>query len=90
MELNIRGRATFTPSLAEWSGQLLGVDAVREFNVETGTYGTQYGRRAGSQISMVTMSGSNQLHGTAFEFLRNGALDAKNYFDHPACNHWRH
>ncbi len=65
------------------SGQLLGVDAVREFNVETDTYGAQYGKRAGGQISIVTQSGSNQLHGTLFEFLRNSALDARNYFDHP-------
>ena len=65
------------------SGQLLGVDAVREFNVETDTYGAQYGKRAGGQISIVTMSGTNQLHGTAFEFLRNSALDARNYFDRP-------
>jgi Carboxypeptidase regulatory-like domain len=65
------------------SGQLLGVDAVREFNVETDTYGAQYGKRAGGQISIVTQSGTNQLHGTAFEFLRNSALDARNYFDRP-------
>src|SRR5215469_9321824 len=65
------------------SGQLLGVDAVREFNVEANTYGAQYGKRSGGQISIVTMSGTNQLHGTAFEFLRNSVLDAANYFDRP-------
>jgi len=65
------------------SGQLLGVDAVREFNVESDTYGAQYGKRAGGQINIVTQSGSNRLHGTLFEFLRNSALDARNYFDHP-------
>jgi len=64
------------------SGQLLGVDAVREFNVVTDTYGAAYGKRSGGQISIVTMSGTNQLHGTVFEFLRNSALDARNYFDH--------
>jgi hypothetical protein len=63
------------------SGQLLGVDAVREFNVVTDTYGASYGKRDGAQVSIVTTSGSNQLHGSAFEFLRNSALDARNYFD---------
>lgn len=63
------------------SGELLGVDAVREFNVVTDTYGAQYGKRDGAQISIVTSSGTNQLHGTVFEFLRNSALDARNYFD---------
>ncbi len=65
------------------SGQLLGIDAVREFNVLTDTYSAEYGKRAGGQIDIVTMSGTNQLHGTVFEFIRNSALDAKNYFDHP-------
>jgi hypothetical protein len=63
------------------SGQLLGVDAVREFNVVTDTYGASYGKRDGAQVSIVTTSGSNELHGTVFEFLRNSALDARNYFD---------
>ena len=63
------------------SGQLLGVDAVREFNVVSDDYGAEYGKRAGAQISIVTASGTNQLHGTAYEFLRNRALDARNYFD---------
>ncbi|MGB7355704.1 MAG: carboxypeptidase-like regulatory domain-containing protein, partial [Acidobacteriaceae bacterium] len=63
------------------SGQLLGVDAVREFNVVTGTYGANYGQRDGAQVSIVTQSGTNQVHGTAYEFLRNSALDARNYFD---------
>ncbi len=63
------------------SGQLLGVDAVKEFNVVSDTYGASYGKRDGAQVSIVTTSGTNQLHGTAFEFLRNSALDARNYFD---------
>ena len=66
------------------SGQLLGVDAVREFNVVTDTYGASYGKRDGAQVSIVTTSGTNQLRGTAFEFLRNSALDARNYFDQAA------
>jgi hypothetical protein len=63
------------------SGQLLGVDAVREFNVVTDTYGAEYGKRTGGQVSIVTASGTNQLHGTAYEFLRNSDLDARNFFD---------
>jgi hypothetical protein len=63
------------------SGQLLGVDAVREFNVVTDTYGAEYGKRDGAQVSILTSSGTNKLHGTAFEFLRNSAFDARNYFD---------
>jgi Carboxypeptidase regulatory-like domain len=63
------------------SGQLLGVDAVREFNVVSDTYGANYGKRTGAQVSIVTASGGNKLHGSAYEFLRNSALDARNYFD---------
>ncbi|MGH9663301.1 MAG: carboxypeptidase regulatory-like domain-containing protein, partial [Bryobacteraceae bacterium] len=63
------------------SGELLGIDAIREFNVQTDTYSAEYGKRAGAQVSVVTQSGTNSLHGTAFEFLRNNALDARNFFD---------
>jgi hypothetical protein len=63
------------------SGQLLGVDAVREFNVVTDTYGAEYGKRPAAQVSIITASGTNQLHGVLYEFLRNSALDARNFFD---------
>src|ERR1700729_4447043 len=63
------------------SGQLLGVDAVREFNVVSDTYGANYGKRTGAQISIITASGGNKVHGSAYEFIRNSALDARNYFD---------
>src|SRR5262249_12344630 len=63
------------------SGYLLGIDAVREFNVLTGTYSAEYGKRAGAQVVAVTQSGTNQFHGSAFEFLRNSALDARTIFD---------
>src|SRR6202044_3602985 len=63
------------------SGELLGIDAVREFNVLTDTYSAEYGKRSGAQVGVVTQSGTNVLHGTLFEFIRNSDLDAKNYFD---------
>ena len=63
------------------SGQLLGVEAVREFNVITDTYSASYGKRQGAQVSIVTASGTNAIHGSAYEFLRNSYFDARNYFD---------
>ena len=63
------------------SGMLLGVNAVREFNVQRDSYGAEFGKRPGAQVVIVTQSGTNQWHGTAFEFLRNNVLDAKNFFD---------
>jgi hypothetical protein len=63
------------------SGQLLGVEAVREFNLITDTYSATYGKRQGAQVSIVTASGTNHIHGSAYEFLRNSFFDARNYFD---------
>src|ERR1700686_385484 len=63
------------------SGYLLGIDAVREFNVLTDTYSADYGKRAGAQVSVVTQSGTNEFHGTVFEFVRNSAFDSPGPFD---------
>lgn len=63
------------------AGFFLGVDAVREFRVLTSSYSAEYGRTSGGTITAVTRSGTNNLHGSAFEFLRNSALDARNFFD---------
>lgn len=63
------------------SGQLLGVEAVREFNVVTDDYGAANGKRPGAQVSIITASGTNALHGSIYEYLRNSVLDARNYFD---------
>jgi outer membrane receptor protein involved in Fe transport len=57
------------------------VDFVDEFKVDTGTYSAEYGRFGGGQVRATTKSGTNLVHGTLFEFLRNSAFDAKNYFD---------
>jgi len=78
----VGGNATsqfITPSGA--SSQMLGVEAVREYNVLEHTYGAEYGKRAGGQVSIVTSSGTNQWHGGVFEYMRNSALDATNYFE---------
>jgi hypothetical protein len=56
------------------------IDALQEFKVESGIFQAEYGR-AIAQINVSTRSGANQIHGAAFEFVRNSALDAKNYFD---------
>jgi hypothetical protein len=63
------------------SGMLLGVDAVREFNVERDSYSAELGKHPGGQVIIVTHSGSNQWHGAVYEFLRNNAFDARNFFD---------
>jgi len=63
------------------AGVLLGVDAVKEFSVQTHDYSAEFGRAAGGVISAVTKSGTNSLHGTMFEFLRDSKFDAPNYFD---------
>ncbi len=70
------------------SGQLLGVDAVREFAVVKDTYGAEYGKRPGAQVNIVTANGTNGFHGSLYEFLRNSALDARNFFDHGNIPHF--
>ncbi len=68
------------------SGALLGVETVREFRVITNAYSAEYGRFTGGVISAVTRSGTNEIHGSVFEFLRNSALDARNFFDRDPKN----
>jgi len=57
------------------------VDTIQEFKVLTGTYSAEYGRHSGGQIIVTTKSGTNELHGTGFEFYRNSKMDAKNFFN---------
>jgi hypothetical protein len=59
----------------------LGVDAIREFRVLTNEYTAQYGRSTGGVVTAIYKSGTNEFHGGVFEFLRNDALDARNFFD---------
>ncbi len=63
------------------AGTALGTETVQEFRVETNAYGAEFGRMSGGQINVITKSGSNALRGSAYQFHRNDALDAKNYFD---------
>jgi len=63
------------------AGTSLGIETVREFRVESNTYSAEFGRNVGGQINVITKSGTNRVAGSAFEFHRNEALDARNYFD---------
>jgi carboxypeptidase family protein/TonB-dependent receptor-like protein len=63
------------------AGTALGMDTIREFRVEANAYNAEFGRNSGGQINVLTKSGTNTVSGTAFEYHRNDALDAKNFFD---------
>jgi hypothetical protein len=60
---------------------LISVDALQEFRINSSSYSAEYGRSPGGQFSLVTRSGTNQLHGTAFDYLRNDAFDANDWFN---------
>ena len=64
-------------------GGSLGVDAIQEFSVLTSNYSAEYGKTSGGVVNAITRSGTNQVHGSAYEFLRNNKLDARNFFDDP-------
>jgi Carboxypeptidase regulatory-like domain/TonB dependent receptor len=57
------------------------IDSVQEFRMETGLYDARFGTNAGAQVNVVTKSGTNHFHGSAYEYLRNDKLDARNFFD---------
>jgi hypothetical protein len=62
------------------TNSLVSVDAMQEFRIQTSTYAPEFGRTPGGQISIVTRSGANQFHGTAFDYVRNDLFDANNWF----------
>jgi hypothetical protein len=70
------------PALTVLGGtnSLVSVDAMQEFRVQTSSFAPEYGRTPGGQLSIVTRSGANAFHGTAFEYFRNSALDANDWF----------
>ncbi|MCH7805338.1 MAG: carboxypeptidase regulatory-like domain-containing protein, partial [Acidobacteria bacterium] len=81
---DIRNELNTTPGGA--SGALLGVETVREFQVITGVFSAEYGKFTGGVINAVSKSGTNEIHGSIFEFHRNSALDARNFFDRDTDN----
>jgi len=80
-----QGGAGQLPATSAFGGtsNLVSLDALQEFRIQTSTFAPEYGRTPGAQVSVVTKSGTNTFHGTAFEYFRNDVLDANNWFaDH--------
>ena len=77
--LNIKDSSGGTPGSS--TGHNLGVDAIQEFQVLTNTFSAEHGNAAGGILNIVQKSGTNEFHGSLFEYLRNSALDARNFFD---------
>src|SRR5579859_7225396 len=61
------------------------VDAIQEFKVQSSDYSAEFGHGGGAQVNVILKSGTNQFHGSLFEFFRNRQMDAKNFFDLPSC-----
>ena len=70
---------------ASAAGNLLGLEAVREVHLVTDPFSAEYGRTAGGVFTAVSRSGGNRLHGSLYEYFRNNALDARNFFDAPSA-----
>lgn len=62
------------------SNNLVSVDALQEFQIQTSTYAPEFGRTPGAQVSLITRSGTNEFHGSLFEYFRNDVLDANDWF----------
>src|SRR6202022_4477924 len=62
-------------------GGNLGVDAIQEFSVLTTNYSAEYGKTSGGVVNAITRTGTNNFHGSVYEFFRNSSLDARNFFD---------
>ena len=71
----------FAPTALGTTQGLVSVDALEEFRIQSSTYSAEYGRNPGGQFSFLTRSGTNQWHGTAFDYLRNDNFDANNWFN---------
>ncbi|MSO20864.1 MAG: TonB-dependent receptor [Acidobacteria bacterium] len=70
---------------ASSDGSTLGIEGIREYKVITNSFSAEYGLTMGSQVVMVSKSGTNSIHGSVFEYLRNNVFDARNYFDYPTA-----
>ncbi len=77
---NAAGGAAAGFAVQGGTNSLVSVDALQEFRIQTSTYAPEFGRTPGGQISIVTRSGTNQVHGTAFDYFRNDVLDANDWF----------
>ena len=73
-----------TTSVLGGTNSLVSVDALQEFRIQTSSYAPEYGRQPGGQISIVTRSGTNKFHFTLFDYFRNDALDANDWFANSA------
>jgi len=73
--------ATGTASVLGGTNSLVSIDALQEFRIQTSTFAPEFGRTPGAQISIATRSGTNQLHGSIFDYLRNDVFDANNWFN---------
>ncbi|MCI0621657.1 MAG: TonB-dependent receptor [Acidobacteria bacterium] len=78
-EWNLDG-ATMSVGFYNWNSFNPSIDAVQEFKIQTGTFSAEFGFQAGANINIVTKSGTNTLHGTLFNFLRNDKMDARGFF----------
>ena len=83
METLVDGISAAFPTVNGFHGVSVfpSVDAVQEFKVQAGSYSAEYGRSLAGVLNLVYKSGTNQVHGSAFEFYRNSAFDANNYFN---------
>ncbi len=79
----VNDAASASPASA--SGNMLGLEMIQEVHLVTNPYSSEYGRTAGGVFTAVSRSGGDQFHGSAYEYFRNNALDARNYFDSPAA-----
>ncbi len=79
----VNDAASASPASA--AGNVLGLEMVHEVHLVTNPYSAEYGRTAGGVFTAVSRSGGPRFHGSAYEYLRNNALDARNYFDSPAA-----
>jgi Carboxypeptidase regulatory-like domain len=78
-EWNLDG-ATMSIGFYNWNSFNPSIDAIQEFKMQTGNYSAEFGFQAGANIDIVTKSGTNQVHGTLYDFLRNDKMDARGFF----------